>query len=250
MNLDEIRVVDTNCLEIKIVAGFINFKMCKLMFKVGQPREAITQFKNHIDKYRDRPGFQELIFEHFSWLSIQLVLVEILSSWEKVLLITPYRSNYRYSSFAELFCDAIKCGLPAIQTQHPGIYYHKAAEYTGQRKESFLRCCELLPSQNSPQKEEVDLKTNLATILYSEFFGVRGASKSVDPTAEQQIFTAVKELERTVKHSAIIITLLGQAMAQFKIYKCPRYRKKLAIDMAEEYMKCGEHSKALTWVAK
>lgn len=152
---------------------------------------------------------------------------------------------YRYSSFAELFCDAIKCGLPAIQTQHPGIYYHKAAEYTGQRKESFLRSCELMPpSPQSPTKEDADAQ--LKRILYSEFFGVRGAVKTVDPTAEQQIFAAVKEIERGVNHSAIIIALLGQAMAQFKIYKCPRYRKKLAIDMAEEYMKCGEHSKALT----
>lgn len=70
-NLDEIRIVETNCLEIKTVAGFINYKICRLMFKTGQPREAITHFKNHIDKYRDRPGFQELIFEHYSWLSIQ-----------------------------------------------------------------------------------------------------------------------------------------------------------------------------------
>lgn len=100
------------------------------------------------------------------------------------------------------------------------------------------------PSPQSPTKEDADAQ--LKSILYSEFFGVRGAVKTVDPTAEQQIFAAVKEIERGVNHSAIIIALLGQAMAQFKIYKCPRYRKKLAIDMAEEYMKCGEHSKALT----
>lgn len=40
--------------------------------------------------------------------------------------------------------------------------------------------------------------------------------------------------------------LLGQAMAQFKMYKCLRFRKKLAVDMAEEYLKIGDHSKALT----
>lgn len=100
------------------------------------------------------------------------------------------------------------------------------------------------PSQQSPHKEDNTAK--FASILHSEFFGVRGAVKTVDPTAEQQIFAAVKEIEKGVNHSAIIIALLGQAMAQFKIYKCPRYRKKLAIDMAEEYLKCGEHAKALT----
>jgi hypothetical protein len=45
---------------------------------------------------------------------------------------------------------------------------------------------------------------------------------------------------------ALIIQLLGQAMAQFKVYKCLRFRKKLAVDMAEEYLKCGDHSRALT----
>lgn len=49
-------------------------------------------------------------------------------------------------------------------------------------------------------------------------------------------------------HQAILITLLGQAMAQFKIYKCLRFRKKLAIDMAEEYLKIGDSAKALTSV--
>lgn len=43
-----------------------------------------------------------------------------------------------------------------------------------------------------------------------------------------------------------IISLLGHAMAQYKIYRCPRFRKKLAVDMAEEYLKSGDHSKALT----
>lgn len=43
-----------------------------------------------------------------------------------------------------------------------------------------------------------------------------------------------------------IISLLGQAMAQYKQYKCLRFRKKLAVDMAEEYLKAGDHSKALT----
>lgn len=113
INIDEIRIVDTNCLEIKTVAGFINFKMCKLMFKLNVPRDSITQFKNHIEKYKSRTGFKELLFEHYAWLSVQ------------------------YNFFAELFCEAIKMGLPALQTQHPGIYYHKAADYICKRREAF-----------------------------------------------------------------------------------------------------------------
>lgn len=69
--LEEIRIIDSNCLEIKVIAGFLNFKMCKLMFKVGSPRDAITQFRTHIDKYRNRIGYSDLLFEHFAWLQIQ-----------------------------------------------------------------------------------------------------------------------------------------------------------------------------------
>lgn len=69
--LEEVRIVDTNCFEIKVVAGFINYKICKLMFNIGSPREAITQFRTHIDKYRNRVGVKELLFEHFAWLCVQ-----------------------------------------------------------------------------------------------------------------------------------------------------------------------------------
>lgn len=121
-NLDELRIVDTNCLEIKSIAGFVNYKICRLYFKVNAPKDAISHFKNHINKYRNRTGFKELLFEHYAWLSVQ------------------------YSAFGELFCDAVKNGLAPLQTQHPGIYFHKAAEYIGKRKEAFLQCAALGPT--------------------------------------------------------------------------------------------------------
>lgn len=54
MYLEEIRVVDSNCLEVKTIAGFINYKMCRLMFKLNVPRDSITQFKNHMEKFKVR----------------------------------------------------------------------------------------------------------------------------------------------------------------------------------------------------
>ena len=35
-----------------------------------------------------------------------------------------WQSN-QCSTFAEIFADAIKHGLPAIQTQHPGLFYQQ-----------------------------------------------------------------------------------------------------------------------------
>ena len=69
--LDEVRIVDTNCLEIKTLAGFLNYKICRLMFKLKVPRDSITHFISHIEKYKSRVGFKELLFEHYAWLSTQ-----------------------------------------------------------------------------------------------------------------------------------------------------------------------------------
>uniref|UniRef100_A0A182Y7W1 Trafficking protein particle complex subunit 11 n=1 Tax=Anopheles stephensi TaxID=30069 RepID=A0A182Y7W1_ANOST len=214
--LDDVRIVDTNCLELKTIAGFVNYKMCKLFFRLNAPKDSISQFKNHIHKYRPRSGFKELLFEHYAWLSVQ------------------------YSAFAELFCDAVKNGLAPLQTQHPGIYFHKAAEYIGMRKEAFLQCTAL----GTTGAAELGSISNSA--LYSDFFGIRGSVKTGEPVSEQQIICLVQENEKAYNHSGEIIGLLGKAMAQFKVYRCLRFRKKLAIDMAEEYLKSGDHSKALT----
>ncbi|XP_023169489.1 trafficking protein particle complex subunit 11 isoform X2 [Drosophila hydei] len=213
-NLDEIRITDANCMEIKTIAGFLNYKMCRLMFKLKTPRDSINQFIIHVDKYKNCLGFKDLAFEHHAWLSTQ------------------------HSVFAELFCEAIKNGLPALQTQHPGIYYQKAAEYVIKRREAAQQASASLlgtsPANAAPNQS-----------LYTEFFGTR-AVKTGDPVAEQQANVQLCELERNYNHSSAIIALLSQAMAQFKIYKCLRFRKKLAIDMAEEYLRSGDHAKALT----
>ncbi|KAH8395202.1 hypothetical protein KR222_002354 [Zaprionus bogoriensis] len=206
-NLNEIRINDANCMEIKTIAGFLNYKLCRLMFKLKTPRDSIKQFIDHVEKYKSRVGFKDLSFEHYAWLSTQ------------------------HSVFAELFCEAIKNGLPALQVQHPGIYYQKAAEYVVKRREAAM------------QIEGTSGQT--PSNLYTEFFGIR-AVKMGDPVAEQQANAQLCELERSFNHSAAIIALLSQAMAQFKIYKCLRFRKKLAIDMAEEYLRSGDHAKALT----
>lgn len=113
----EIRVVDTNALEIRTIAGFINYKQCRILFAVNLPRDAINHFKTHIERFKNRSGFQELSFEHYAWLLKQ------------------------YSAFGDLFDQAVKLGLPGVQTQHPGIYYQQAAQYAILRKKSCQELC-------------------------------------------------------------------------------------------------------------
>ncbi|XP_013106781.1 trafficking protein particle complex subunit 11 [Stomoxys calcitrans] len=219
--LDELRINDGNNLEIKTVAGFLNYKICRLMFKLKVPRDSINHFISHIDKYKNRVGFKDLLFEHYAWLSTQ------------------------HFVFAELFCEAIKNGLPALQTQHPGIYFHKAAEYIQKRKEAFQQSNGPSTPTESPPPTNFNGQSNNITSLYTEYFGIR-SMKSGEPLSEQQINALIRENEKLYNHSSSIINLLSLAMAQFKIYKCLRFRKKLAIDMADEYFKSGDHSKALT----
>ena len=82
--LKEVRISDTNILEVKLIAGFINYKMCHLMFRLNQPRDAIGQLRSHIDYYKPKTGSKDLMFEHYSWLSKQ------------------------YSAFGDIFDDAIR----------------------------------------------------------------------------------------------------------------------------------------------
>ena len=103
--LMEVRATDTNIMEVKTVGGYINYKMCKLAFQLNLPRDAISQFRRHMDIFQHKVGLEELAFEHRGWQSNQC------------------------STFAEIFADAIKHGLPAIQTQHPGLFYQQVSIY-------------------------------------------------------------------------------------------------------------------------
>ena len=102
---------------VKIVSGFINHKICRLAFRLNLPCDAIPQFRKHIDIFRTRIGPAELAWEHAGWQSGQCTV------------------------FGNMFQEAIRGGLPAIQTQHPGIYYQLAAEYAISRRKLAEELC-------------------------------------------------------------------------------------------------------------
>jgi trafficking protein particle complex subunit 11 len=113
LSLLDIRIYDTNLLEIKTIAGIINYKLCQLYFEIKHPIDAIEQFRKHIDIFRIKIGPAELAFEHYAWLSKQFQIM------------------------GELFEDAIKKGnLQPVQSQHPGFYFHSAANNAIQRRVS------------------------------------------------------------------------------------------------------------------
>uniref|UniRef100_A0A8C5L7B6 Trafficking protein particle complex subunit 11 n=1 Tax=Jaculus jaculus TaxID=51337 RepID=A0A8C5L7B6_JACJA len=218
----ELRAHETNILEIKTMAGFINYKICRLCFQHNTPLDAIAQFRKHIDLCKKKIGSAELTFEHAAWMSKQ------------------------FQAFGDLFDEAIKLGLTAIQTQNPGFYYQQAAYYAQERKQHAKALCNHEASVMYPNPDPLETQTGIL-----DFYGQRPWRQGVlsfdlsDPEKEKVGILAIQLKERSVVHSEIIITLLSNAVAQFKKYKCPRMKSHLMVQMGEEYYYAKDYTKAL-----
>ncbi|OAD60815.1 Trafficking protein particle complex subunit 11, partial [Eufriesea mexicana] len=220
-HLLEIQITDTNVMEIATIACFINYKLCKIMFNVNAPKDAISQFRLHTDRFKLWAGPKELIFEHHAWMCSQ------------------------FSTFAELFDDAIRQGLPAVQTRHPGYYFQSAAHHASLRQAACKELCQNVNIYPEPDP--------LAGEEKLEFYGQRPwrpgklSAEPADPVKEALAIQALQYKEKyTVNHSNIIIDLLGNAISQFKVYRCPRMRRVLVIQMAEEYYNSKDYGNVLT----
>lgn len=223
-HLLELRMHDTNLLEIKNIAGFINYKICKLSFQHNAPLDSIAQFRKHIDFFKGKIGIAELAFEHSAWMSKQFQL------------------------FGDLFDEAIKLGLTAIQTQHPGFYYQQAANHAVSRKQLCRGLCKPLTQVLHPDPLE-----NLHSL---DFYGQRPwrqGHQSIEPPdmqREKDGILALQSLEVQEDHSWLIIPLLSSAVAQFKKYKSPRMKRYLMVQMGEEYFHAKDYSKSLMLLNK
>ena len=219
--LMEVRATDTNIMEVKTVAGFINYKICKLAFKLNLPRDAISQFRKHMDIFQMKVGLEELAFEHSNWQSEQC------------------------KTFAQIFSEAINLGLPAIQTQHPGLYYQQAARYAIKRRQSSEELC--FEANVYPVPDPLADAENL------EFYGQRPwrpskvAIEPPDMEGERAGIKAIQFRERTLtpSHSEVIVVLLRQAIEQYQIFKSPRSESHLTVQMAEELKSAQKYKQAL-----
>ncbi|ETE71409.1 Trafficking protein particle complex subunit 11 [Ophiophagus hannah] len=207
----ELRAHETNMLEIKTMAGFINYKICRLCFQHNTPLDAIEQFRKHIDLCKKKIGSAELAFEHAAWMSKQ------------------------FQAFGDLFDEAIKLGLTAIQTQNPGFYYQQAAYYAQERKQLANVLCDHESSVIYPNPDPLETPTGML-----DFYGQRPWRQGIlsfdlnDPEKEKVGILALQLKEKKVLHSELIITLLSNAVTQFKRYKCPRMKSHLTSTLKED----------------
>jgi hypothetical protein len=219
----ELRMLDTNLLEVKTIAGFINYKICRLSFQLNTPLDAIAHFRKHIDFFKSKIGIADVSFEHSAWMTKQ------------------------FQVFGDLFDEAIKVGgLTAIQTQHPGFYYQQAAYHSMTRK---ALAAKIQPS--TPAISEV--LDNLNNLDYYGQRPWRQGHQSIEPpdlAKEKDGIISLQLLESKVDHSWIIIPLLGNAVTQFKKYKSPRMKRYLMVQMGEEYYSVSDFSKALALLSR
>ncbi len=178
MSLLDIRTYDTNIFEIKTIAGIINYKLCQLFFNIKHPIDAIDQFRKHIDIFRNKIGPIELAFEHSAWLSKQFQIM------------------------GEIFEEAIKKGLlNAVQTQHPGFYFHSAANQCLQRRmhlqNSFINGSNNLLKQKWTEENPSPIKF----LFNLEFYGQRPWRQGqqgmdiLDQIKEREGILCLQELE-------------------------------------------------------
>ena len=59
---------------MKTVAMIINYRICRLSFKLGCPVDAIASFRKHLDVYRVYKGPPELAYQHEAWLFRQHII--------------------------------------------------------------------------------------------------------------------------------------------------------------------------------
>uniref|UniRef100_A0A5S6QQT5 Foie-gras_1 domain-containing protein n=1 Tax=Trichuris muris TaxID=70415 RepID=A0A5S6QQT5_TRIMR len=199
----EIEPAEHAVTELKVIGGFLTYKICNLCFKHNKPIDSLSHFRRHIDYFKGKTGTYEVEFEHFAWLARQF--------WV----------------FADLFEAAVQKGLVTGQTQHPGFYYQTAAEYMIQRKE-LGRTTVSLASDGQTDGTWPPVK----------YYGQRLPGEA--DHASMAVYKAAlrKYLyrhEASVNYSSIILLLLSNALSQFKKHSSARMKLVVMVRIAEQY---------------
>ncbi|CDW56965.1 Foie-gras 1 and Ribosomal S14 domain containing p rotein [Trichuris trichiura] len=202
----EIEPAEHAVTELKVIGGFLTYKICNLCFKHNKLIDSLSHFRKHIDYFKGKTGLYEVEFEHYAWLA---------------------RHIFRFWVFADLFEGAVQKGLLTVQTQHPGFYYQTAAEYMIQRKKL---------GQTSISFESVDqADDNWPPVRY---YGQRLPSEA--DHASMAVYKAAlrKYLyrhEASLNYSSIILLLLSNALSQFKKHRAFRMKLVVMVHIAEQY---------------
>lgn len=174
----EIRQTSANIFEIKSVASLLNYKICKIHFYLSNPKDAIFQFKNHVDIFQNKLVSNQIEFEHYAWLSKQFRL------------------------FGDVFEMAVNfLNLAPTSNHHPGIYYFESASYMVKRRKFAQNFLPL----SLQEGEDKTLQSLIDQWQRNEFIG--HTLFNVEPDTENICFKALKFKEQSVDHTVSPLTL-------------------------------------------
>ncbi|KAL6050118.1 Trafficking protein particle complex subunit 11, variant 2 [Balamuthia mandrillaris] len=218
-------------MEVKIVADYINFKLCKLQFQAKNAYNAVNQFEKHIHAFRPSIGAAEKEYEHWAWVSRQ------------------------YQVFGELLEKNPSLASVEDRKFFPGFYYQASARYAIDRKNVAKKLCE--PIRGSPlytQYQDTE-SFSLVGIDHSrqKYVGQvpavfqnhpleSGAQSKVPSEMDQLYRSLVQELR--VDHASLIISLLTKAYTHYKRISSSRVMLQLASLMAHQYLASGKYQDA------
>jgi hypothetical protein len=172
--------------EIKSVAGLLMTKICQLLFQTQSPRDSIKFLREHVAFYGTRSG--KVQFLHSQWLSTQ------------------------YCMFALVFGEAIKRGLQAVQTEHPGFYFFEAAQHTVARKRLGRK---IDPATARPAGFAVVVNPPLYEGQFN--FETTGTPESAKTSRDKEVFALTAE-ECAANHSQLVVEMTEQAQHFFKMF--------------------------------
>lgn len=206
--------------EIRSVGDYINYRSCQIFFLLNHPREAITQFRKHIDVFKQHTKSPEYAFEHAAWLSQQ------------------------YLMFAEMFHEAVVKGVKASWSQHPGHYYYNAAMQMIARRTNVTEYTnDMIRSTQMPVTKELLRMIN--PIGFASYLRQSGwvcvepnDAPPVNPTSQPQ-----PNFE-PIDYSEIIIRSLYRAIEYFGQWTRPRMQNYLSVIIAEEHLLHDNRPKA------
>jgi len=212
----EAKRTDFNLSEYRTVAGYISYKICRLAFKLNLARDALAQFRRHMDNFKWKSGVAELGWEHAAWQSLQAEM------------------------FANLFLSQGGGSSVMIHGQHPGVHYQLAAEYAISRRKLAEEQCSQIQSYPSPDPLLQD------TAFYGQRAWRSGKIEPVDMQREKEGIQALQYLERTkTKHCQIITKLQESAIQQFHTFSSLRMKNNVQVQMADELLIDEKHAEAL-----
>ncbi|EFA83918.1 DUF1683 family protein [Heterostelium album PN500] len=204
--------------ELRTVASFLNFKICKLFLWSNNLNEAIQQFEKHIRLFKLYQGPDEKEFNHCAWLSRE------------------------YQIFAELL-DMCPNTNKALFSANPGFYYQTAAKYVDERRKYFKAVADryrntpsVVKFKESKQRHDLSILQYVGQpppdVAHPLELVSKPAGKDED---ESDDFYRLVAIELQANYTSAIIDLLSRAYEQANQHQNLRIISYVESLIANEY---------------